>query len=66
MRDGGKDMGQVHILKDDINLSELGLDGKELSTFVSLLSRLISTSSETKEGPRKLPEQNLTFVAEKM
>lgn len=66
MHDGGKDMGQVHIFKDDINLSELGLDGKELSTFVNLLSRLISTSSETKEGPRKLPEQNLTIVAEKM
>ena len=64
--DGGKDMGEVHIFKDDINLSELGLDGRELSTFVNLLSRLISTSSETKEGPRKLPEQNLTIIAENM
>lgn len=59
-------MGQVHIFKDDINLSELGLDGKELSTFVSLLSRLISTSAETREGPRKVPEPNLTAIAEKI
>lgn len=59
-------MGQIHMFKDDINLSSLGLDGKELSTFVNLLSRLINTSAETKEGPRKLPEQNLTAVAERV
>lgn len=59
-------MGQVHIFKDDINLSELGLDGKELSTFINLLSRLISTSAEAREGPRKIPEPNLTAVAEKI
>lgn len=59
-------MGQIHMFKDDINLSNLGLDGKELSTFVNLLSRLISSSGETKEGPRKLPEQNLTAIAERV
>ena len=64
--DGGKDMGEIHILKDDVNLSELGLDGKELSTFVNLLSRLISTSSQAKEGLRNIPERNLTVDAENM
>jgi DNA-binding MarR family transcriptional regulator len=59
-------MGQIHMFEDDINLSNLGLDGKELSTFVNLLSRLISSSGETKEGPRKLPEQNLTAIAERV
>lgn len=54
------------MFKDDINLSGLGLDGKELSTFVNLLSRLINTSAEAKEGPRQLPEQNLTAVAERV
>ena len=59
-------MGDVHIFQDSADLSALGLDGKELSTFVSLLSRLISTSSEAKEGPRKIPEQSLTAVAENL
>ncbi len=59
-------MGDVHIFQDNADLSALGLDGKELSTFVSLLSRLISTSTEAKEGPRKMPEQSLTAIAENL
>ncbi len=59
-------MGDVHIFQDKSDLSALGLDGKELSTFVSLLSRLISTSTEAKEGPRKIPEQSLTTIAENL
>ncbi len=59
-------MGDVHIFQDNADLSALGLDGKELSTFVNLLSRLISTSNEAKEGPRKDPERNLTAIAENM
>jgi len=59
-------MGQVHMFKDDIDLSGLGLDGKELSTFVNLLSRLINTSTEAQEGPRTLPIQSLTAVAERV
>ena len=59
-------MGDVHIFQDNADLSALGLDGKELSTFVNLLSRLISTSNEAKEGPRKIPAQNLTAIAENL
>ncbi len=59
-------MGDIHILQDNVDLSALGLDGKELSTFVSLLSRLISTSNEAKEGPRNDPERNLTATAENL
>ena len=59
-------MGDVRIFQDNADLSALGLDGKELSTFVNLLSRLISTSNEAKEGPRKIPEQSLTAVAENL
>ncbi len=59
-------MGQVHLLGDDLELNSLGLDAKELSVFVNLLSRLIKTSSEVKEGPRELPQQDLTTIAEKM
>lgn len=59
-------MGDVHILKDNADLSALGLDGAELATFVSLLSRLISTSNEAKEGPRKVPELSLTAAAENL
>jgi len=54
------------MFKDDINLSSLGLDDKELSTFVNLLSRLINTSTESKDGPRHLPEQDLTAIAERV
>ena len=62
----GKHMGQVHLLGDDLELNSLGLDAKELSTFVNLLSRLIKTSSEAKDGPRKVPAHDLTALAEKM
>lgn len=59
-------MGDVHVLKDNADLAALGLDGKELSTFVNLLSRLINTSADAKEDQRKLPRQNLTEAAEIM
>lgn len=59
-------MGDVHIFQDNADLSALGLDTKELSTFVGLLSRLISTSNDAKEGPRKVPEQSLTEMAENL
>ena len=59
-------MGDVHIFQDNADLSALGLDGKELSTFVSLLSRLISTSNDAKDGPRKVPEQDLVAAAENL
>lgn len=59
-------MGDVHSFQYNADLSALGLDGKELSTFVSLLSRLISTSNEVKEGSRKISEQSLTTIAENL
>lgn len=59
-------MADIHILKDDIDLSGLGLDGRELNTFVNLLSRLINTIGEAQDGPRKLPERNLTTIAENL
>lgn len=37
-------MGDVHIFQDNAELSGLGLTGKELSTFVQLLARLVNTS----------------------
>lgn len=59
-------MGQVHLLGDDIELNSLGLDPKELATFVGLLSRVIKSSSEVKEGPRRVPQHDLTMIAERM
>lgn len=59
-------MGEVHIFQDNTDLSSLGLDGKELSTFVSLLSRLISTSKDTVETRRPSPELSLAAAAENL
>lgn len=59
-------MGDVHVLQDNADLLALGLDGKELSTFVNLLSRLINTSADAKEGQRNPPRQSLVEAAETM
>lgn len=60
-------MGDVHIFQDNTELSGLGLTGKELSTFVQLLARLVNTSkgaSAPETAGESSAATSLTQVAE--